>query len=163
GLNLKHWPLFLAILCVVGAAAWYDLDPRIPVRQGLDLKGGMRVVLEVDKAKLSRDIQVNSGTAASVRQILADRVNAFGISGATVASKRTDQFVVEIPANPPQLINAEVDADRYTLKPGATTLGSQGTDMLLKEKDVPAKAATINFEGANVSVTANGDNVQVNS
>jgi SecD/SecF fusion protein len=157
---LKHWPLFLAILAVVVAATWYDLDTRFPIKQGLDLKGGMRVVLEVDKAKLSNDIKLNPDTAASVRQILADRVNAFGISGATVQSKGRDQFVVEIPANPPQLVNAEAEADKYTIKPGINTIGSQGTDLVLK--DVPAKAATIDFEGATVTVKAEADGAQVN-
>ena len=102
---MKHWPLFLAILAVVGAAALFDLGiiaPDWKIKEGLDLKGGMRVVLEVDQAKLSNNMRVTPETAASVRQILADRVNAFGISGATVQSKGNDQFVVEIPASPPQ-------------------------------------------------------------
>jgi SecD/SecF fusion protein len=158
---LKHWPLFLAILAVVGAAIWYDLSPRYPIRQGLDLKGGMRVVLEVDRAKVSPDMPVNQETAANVRQILADRVNAFGISGATVSSKREDQFVVELPANPPQLINAEAEADVYTVRPGTNTIGSQGTDLVLK--DVPARAATLDFQGATVTVKAEAAGVQVNS
>jgi SecD/SecF fusion protein len=158
---LKHWPLFLAILAVVGAAAWYDLDPRFPVKQGLDLKGGMRVILEVDKDKLPHNIQLDSDTIRSVRQILADRVNAFGISGATVQSKGSDQFVVEIPASPPQLVNTAISADHTTLKPGVTTIGSRGTDLVLKGKDIPAKAATIDFEGAIVTVTANAPGVQV--
>jgi SecD/SecF fusion protein len=156
---LKHWPLFLAILAVVGAATWYDLSPQFPIRQGLDLKGGMRVVLEVDKAKLSNDIKLTPETAASVRQILTDRVNAFGISGATVQSKGENQFVVELPASPPQLINAESEVDVYTLRPGTNTLGSQGTGLTLK--DVPAKAATIDFEGATVTVKAEADGVKV--
>ena len=157
---MKHWPLFLFILALVGAAAWYDIAGP-PIKKGLDLKGGMRVVLEVDQAKLARGFTLDAPTAASVRKILADRVNAFGISGATVQSKGIDQFVVEIPASPPQLVNTEVPADHPTLKPGVTTIGSQGADLLLKEKDVPAKAASIDFEGATVTVTANGPGVQV--
>ena len=153
--------LLLAILAVVGAAAWYDLNPRFPVKEGLDLKGGMRVILEVDKAKLPSNIPLDSDTTRSVRQILADRVNAFGISGATVQSKGSDQFVVEIPASPPQLVNAEYEGNHTTLKPGVTTIGSKGTDIVLNGKEIPAKAATIDFEGATVTVTADGPGVQV--
>jgi len=153
--------LLLAILAVVGAAAWYDLNPRFPVKEGLDLKGGMRVILEVDKAKLPSNIPLDSDTTRSVRQILADRVNAFGISGATVQSKGSDQFVVEIPASPPQLVNAEYEGNHTTLKPGVTTIGSKGTDIVLNGKEIPAKAASIDFEGATVTVTADGPGVQV--
>src|SRR5207245_2363996 len=115
-----------------------------------------------DKAKLSNAIHMDTATSASVRQILSDRGNAFGISGATVQSKGSDQYVVEVPASPPQLVNTAAEADHPTLKPGTTTVGSQGTDIVIKGADVPAKAATIDFEGATVTVKAEGSGAQVN-
>ena len=77
---MKHWPLFALILALVGAAAWYDLNPNFPIKEGLDLKGGMRVVLEVDKSKLSRDIPLDTATAASIRQILAGPVAGYQVN-----------------------------------------------------------------------------------
>jgi SecD/SecF fusion protein len=158
---LRHWPLFLAIVAVVGLAAWYDLSPNHPVRQGLDLKGGMRVILETDKAKTPAGIVVDSAMAASIRQILNDRVNAFGLSGATVASKGADQFVVEIPATPPKLVSTLSGNLSYAIRPGANVVGS-GPEATIKltDKKVPARQATITFEGGTMRLKAEAPGVQ---
>ena len=87
---MRHGLAFLAILALVGAALWFDFSPRVPVREGLDLKGGMRVTLEADQAQIREkrlNVTVDTETMGRVREILENRVNAFGLSGTTVQVK----------------------------------------------------------------------------
>jgi len=158
---MKHWPFFLACLAVVGAAAWYVLGRRFPVKEGLGRRDGIRVILEVEKDKLPQGMTLDTGMTHSVRQILAGRMNALGGSGAEVRSIGSDRFLVEIPAGPPQLVNAEYQGVHASLKPGITTIGSKGTDIVLRGADVPAKAASIRVEATTVTVTADAPGVQV--
>jgi SecD/SecF fusion protein len=157
---VKHWPLFLAILAIVGLATWFDLSPRYPIQQGLDLRGGMRVILEADLENAPKDTHFDATTAASIRSILTDRVNAFGLSGATVASKGDRQFVVEIPATPPTL-EGTVSDQKFVLRPGENVIGSGAQATIhLADKKVPERAATITFEGGTLRLKAEAAGVQ---
>jgi SecD/SecF fusion protein len=128
----------------------------------LDLKGGMRVILEVDRANVDKNTQVDAAMAASIRGILNDRVNAFGLTGATVASKGIEQFVVEIPATAPRLAS-DLASDKIDvqLQPGENIIGT-GPDARIKltDKKVPARIATITFEGGDLRLKADAAGVQ---
>ena len=70
---MRHGLVFLGILIAVGLAAWYDLSPATPIKEGLDLKGGMRVVLEADHAEIARkklNIQLDRDTMTQVKEIM---------------------------------------------------------------------------------------------
>src|SRR5687767_5702394 len=69
----------------------------------------MRVILEADKAKMRQKklaVALDRDTMGQVREILENRVNAFGLSGATVQVKGEDQIVVTLPGarNPEQAL-----------------------------------------------------------
>lgn len=92
---MKHKYWFLAILALVGAAAWVVATK--PTKQGLDLKGGLRVILrgvkEDGKPPSRSDLE-------SAKNIIARRVNGLGVSEPVVQTKGTDQIVVELPDVP---------------------------------------------------------------
>jgi protein-export membrane protein SecD/preprotein translocase SecF subunit len=99
---LKHVFTFLALLVLSAAALWYSLNPAYPAALGLDLKGGMRVTLEPDRAEMREKgiASVSEEDMKAVRDILETRVNSFGLSGTEVRLKRGvegDQVVVVLP------------------------------------------------------------------
>lgn len=97
--------LLLVILAAV--SIWYSLSPKFPVAQGLDLKGGMRVVLEPDDTKLDGQ-KVESDTMQRVRDVLESRVNSFGLSGTEVRLKGERQVVILLPGvkNPQEALDS---------------------------------------------------------
>jgi preprotein translocase subunit SecD len=65
-----------------------------PVREGLDLQGGLQVVLQAKPlAGRTLDAQTLEGT----RQTLERRVNALGVSEPTIQTRGNDQIIVELP------------------------------------------------------------------
>jgi SecD/SecF fusion protein len=165
---LKHWPLFLAIVAVVAAAIWYDFSPQFPINQGLDLRGGLRVVLEVDQQNLPAGVTLDQKTASTVRQILSERVNGFGVSGAEVRARGNGQFIIEVPATLPKLITS--DGGEYQLKLGENVLGSKQDDskptpkptFVINEKGVAPKHAMLDYKGTSVEITAEADKTILN-
>ncbi|MBI3910767.1 MAG: protein translocase subunit SecD [Armatimonadetes bacterium] len=105
---MRNVAFFLGILAVVVAAAWFDVQNRVyPIREGLDLKGGVRVVVQVDHAKMQQMGQpFSSGQIVQVRDILESRVNQFGLSGTDVKAKGDDQVEIQLPGarDPEQVV-----------------------------------------------------------
>jgi len=161
---LKHWPLFLAIVAVVAAAIWYDFSPQFPINQGLDLRGGLRVVLEVDQQNLPSGVTLDQKTASTVRQILSERVNGFGVTGAEVRARGNGQFIIEVPATQPKLITS--DKGEYLIKLGENVLGTKKDPtkptFVITEKGVAPKQATVNYQGTALEITSEADGTIVN-
>ncbi|HKC27925.1 MAG TPA: protein translocase subunit SecD, partial [Jatrophihabitans sp.] len=62
---------------------------------GIDLVGGLRVVFTALTPKGAPP--PSSSQMSQARQILSDRINTYGVTGATVVVQGSDQLVVEIP------------------------------------------------------------------
>jgi preprotein translocase subunit SecD len=76
-------------------AFWQDPRARdLQIKQGLDLKGGLQVLLSAD---LKEGSGVVSGTLESARAIIENRVNGSGVSEATVQLQGNDRILVELP------------------------------------------------------------------
>ncbi|GAV31545.1 MAG: protein translocase subunit SecD [Coriobacteriia bacterium] len=103
--------LALGIVVVLVALSWWafwPLDKKIS--QGLDLKGGLSVILTAEPAPgqpLTEDMMNRAET------ILTERVNALGVSEASVQRSGADALLVQIPG---------IKDSREALK----TLGSTG-------------------------------------
>lgn len=109
------------ILIVVGLALWVDLSKQISIfnpvtnspiinrntelQLGLDLKGGLQVLLEAD---LPANATVQSGDLATTQKILQNRVNALGVSEVTMQSAPPNRIVAEFPGlqDPAQVVAA---------------------------------------------------------
>ena len=99
---MKQGLTAIALLALAAVTFWYSLSPRFPIAQGLDLKGGMRVVLEPDPTKLG-DEKIDEELMNSVRNVLETRVNSFGLSGTEVRLKGANQVLILLPdAKKPQ-------------------------------------------------------------
>src|SRR5207249_1759314 len=115
----------------------------------------------VDRQNLPAGVTVDAKTASTVRQILTERVNAFGISGADVRARGNDQYVIEVPATQPKLTT--YPSGEFLLNPGDNVIGS-GKDATIHAtgKDVAPKAVTLTYKGDALVVKAEADKVQVN-
>ena len=89
---MKHKHVFLAIVLLVIAAG--VAIGRLPTKEGLDLKGGMRVIL---RAVPEGGQKLDEGVLSDAKNILQRRVDGLGVSEPLVQTKGKDQIVVELP------------------------------------------------------------------
>lgn len=100
--NTRWW---IVILLVTLVSAWVVIAQPIirkesePFKLGLDLKGGIRVVLraQVEKLPPEKQREWKPENMASVLDIVERRVNRLGVTEATVARQGLDRLVVELP------------------------------------------------------------------
>jgi len=87
--------MWLAIIVAIAAAAlWVAFNDNYPVRQGLDLQGGLQVLLAAD-VPAEEDVSREDMTAA--RQIISQRVNGLGVSEPLVQVEGERRILVELP------------------------------------------------------------------
>ncbi len=94
-MNLRRdvfWLLF--IILVIAGAAWIVTNPNFPIQRGLDLQGGLQVLLEAD---LPADQSIPRDQLDTARQIVAQRVNALGVSEPLVQIEGERRILVELP------------------------------------------------------------------
>jgi protein-export membrane protein SecD len=94
----------LVIIGIATAAGWLAFNPNYPIRRGLDLQGGLQVLLEAD---LPPEEGVEPEQMVTVRQIIGQRVNALGVAEALVQIEGERRILVELPGidNPEQAID----------------------------------------------------------
>jgi len=94
------WPANSRITIPLGDNAF---ERDIPVRQGLDLKGGLQVLLEAD---LDPGQTIDSGAMSATIGIVESRVNALGVAEPLVQQSGDRRLVVELPGltNPEQAL-----------------------------------------------------------
>ncbi|WP_165056634.1 MULTISPECIES: protein translocase subunit SecD [unclassified Adlercreutzia] len=87
------WLLVLTTVLVVVSVALFT-PPQEKINQGLDIQGGLSVVLT---AKSDDGSAVTADDMEKSRAIIESRVNALGASEATVQVQGSDQILVQIP------------------------------------------------------------------
>ena len=87
------WLLIIMTLLLIGSAIMF-VPPQEKINQGLDIQGGLSVVLT---AKTTDGSAIDDDTMEASRAIIENRVNALGASEATVSVQGTDQILVQIP------------------------------------------------------------------
>ena len=111
-----RWKLliFIVILGVAGYALWpsiqlyrmpaeerYGGDPKLAalrdesLKLGLDLLGGMRLVLELDRSKLAPEEVPDALDRAM--EILRNRIDQFGVSEPTLQKQGEDRILIQLP------------------------------------------------------------------
>jgi SecD/SecF fusion protein len=78
----------------------FSLEKRA-IKLGLDLKGGMHVVLQVDKSRLNPEEQKDAVDRAL--EIIRNRVDQFGVTEPLIQKQGEDGIIVELPG----LVDAE--------------------------------------------------------
>ncbi|MCB8945591.1 MAG: protein translocase subunit SecD [Ardenticatenaceae bacterium] len=94
----------VVIIGIVAAGIWMALNPDYPIQQGLDLQGGLQVLLEAD---LPPEDEVTADEMDTARQIISQRVNALGVAEPLVATEGDRRILVELPGidNPEEAIS----------------------------------------------------------
>ena len=97
------------IIVLAATAAWIDLpgnpgihihlgpinlDRDVELRRGLDLQGGLQVLLEAD---LPPEETVDSGAMEATRAIIEQRVNGLGVSEPLIQLSGSKRIIVELP------------------------------------------------------------------
>jgi protein-export membrane protein SecD len=102
-MNRRDVTWFLAIVVLVGTAIWIAVNPEYPVQPGLDLQGGLQVLLSAD---VPEDTVIEREQIDTARQIISQRVNALGVSEPLVQVEGDRRILIELPGiqNPEQAI-----------------------------------------------------------
>jgi protein-export membrane protein SecD len=105
----RTFSVLAAILILTAAALWLalpknpgihihlgglDYDREVKINQGLDLQGGIQVLLEAD---LPDDAQVDPQAMATARKIIEGRVNGLGVTEPLVQLQGSRRIIVELP------------------------------------------------------------------
>jgi len=83
------------ILAILGIFAYFafPLDKRINL--GLDLKGGMHLLLKVDTSNLSE--QGREDACDRALEVIRNRIDAFGVREPSIQKQGVDEIVVQLP------------------------------------------------------------------
>ncbi len=99
--NIRSGRWLIFILLVVALAVWIDLPGstrilgrEVGLRQGLDLQGGVQVLLEAD---LPPDQEVDAADMKVARSIIENRVNSLGVTEPVVQLQGERRIIVELP------------------------------------------------------------------
>ncbi|MGQ9586347.1 MAG: protein translocase subunit SecD [Anaerolineae bacterium] len=167
--------LFVLIVLLTAFAAWVDTNDRIRIelgpirfdrdihiRQGLDLQGGLHVLLEADVPATEK---VLSEAMDAVATIVDNRVNALGVTEPLVQRQGDRRIIVELPGieDPDQAVATLkgtgllefIDAGYDRLQEGMvvkTTFG-QSKEGSASEETVPTPTVGVS-ETATLSLTA---------
>jgi len=114
-----------------------ELQRDVALRLGLDLQGGLQVLLAAD---VPEGQELDTASMETARRIVENRVNSLGLTEPVVQAQGERRIIVELPGieNPEQAVDTIkgtallefVDAGRIPLPPGTvitTTLGGPST------------------------------------
>jgi SecD/SecF fusion protein len=85
----------MMILAILGLCAYFTfpLDKRINL--GLDLKGGMHLLLKVDTSHLSGRAKEDAADRAA--EVIRNRIDQFGVRETSIQKQGEDEIVVQLP------------------------------------------------------------------
>ncbi len=103
-MNRRDFIWLIAIFLIAGATIWMALSPARPLRLGLDLQGGLQVLLEAD---VPDEQPVTKEQIDTARQIIDQRVNALGVAEPLVQVEESRRILIELPGidNPEEAIS----------------------------------------------------------
>lgn len=102
-MNRNDFVWLVLIIALVVGGVWMLQNPDYPIHQGLDLQGGLQVLLEAD---LPPDAEITRNDLETSRQIIDQRVNAIGVTEPLVQIEGERRILIELPgiANPEDAI-----------------------------------------------------------
>lgn len=93
-MNSRDFVWLAVIAVIVATGAWIVQNPNYPIKQGLDLQGGLQVLMTAD---LPEDTEVSQEEMNTARQIVDQRVNAFGVTEPIVQLVDDRRILIELP------------------------------------------------------------------
>lgn len=86
----------LTIIAVIIAALYFTFPVKDHINLGLDLKGGMHLILRVDTSELKDEQQKKDALPRAI-EILRNRIDSLGVGEPIIAQQGTDQILVQLP------------------------------------------------------------------
>jgi len=125
---------------------WQPINQRdIALRLGLDLQGGLQVLLAAD---VPEGQELDTASMETARRIVENRINALGLTEPVVQSQGEHRIIVELPGikNPEQAVETIkgtallefVDAGNIPLPPGTVITTTLGGPSITPETETPA-------------------------
>jgi preprotein translocase subunit SecD len=171
---LKYRISIIVALCLVSA---YLLFPRdvttrvrgadgvlhdetarhVPLRQGLDLKGGTYLALEVDDSKQAIPASDKAEAIDRALKTVRSRIEGYGVSESVVQKQGNDRIVVQIPGiQDPERARKLVEEQAYlqfkiTDKSQALERDLPKLDQLVKSRGLGRKSDTTSAAATNAS------------
>lgn len=113
--------LLVVVLLTLGSLYVLQDQKRFPTKLGLDIKGGMHLVLE---AQDTEKVKVNNDVMQSIIAVVRNRVDGLGVAEPLIQRKGDRQLIVELPGiddpeRARQLIGKTARLTFWELKPGA--------------------------------------------
>lgn len=130
------------------------------IKLGLDLQGGMHLVLKVDMSKLTE--KEYAGATDRALEILRNRVDQFGVSEPSIAKQGTDRIVIQIPgvvdkARAKEIIGKTAQLEfRLVERDEVTQEVMKKIDEFIYKKESAVKDTTETFEHPMLSIFYNG-------
>lgn len=92
----KHykWKVLL-IISVVAFSLWKAYPPEEKINLGLDLQGGMQLLLQVEMDKVP--VEAREDVTDRVAEIIRNRIDEFGVMEPMISKQGKDQVVVQLP------------------------------------------------------------------
>lgn len=85
----------ILILAVIGLSLWFAIPLEKRINLGLDLKGGMHLILKVDTSKLLKEAIQDAPERAL--EIIRNRIDEFGVREPLIHLQGQDRIVVQLP------------------------------------------------------------------
>jgi len=84
------------VLAALALSAWYAFPLSKRISLGLDLQGGMHLVLRVDTAKIAPEARDADVTGVAL-EVIRNRIDQFGVREPLIQRQGTDHIVVQLP------------------------------------------------------------------
>ena len=120
------WKVLLIIL-ISAFSIWQAFPPSEKINLGLDLQGGMQLVLEVELDKISEDARDDA--TSRVVEIIRNRIDEFGVQEPVITQQGSQFVVVQLPGVTDRERAKEVVAKTAHLE---FKLVSSDTDLIAK-------------------------------
>lgn len=85
----------LVILLVIGGSLWASYPPEQKINLGLDLKGGIHLLLQLETEKIPENQR--EGAVDRAVEIIRNRIDEFGVKEPSIIRQGKDQIVVQLP------------------------------------------------------------------
>ncbi len=114
--RLKPWLKGAAVLATAALCLYLVLPIQAKIKLGLDLQGGVRVLLQLHTSpevpKINRQVQ------GQVELVLQNRINGLGVSEPVISPVGSDRILVELPnvKNPDEAVRTLKDVAKLDFK-----------------------------------------------
>ncbi len=85
----------ILVLAVLGLCAYFTFPLNKRINLGLDLKGGMHLLLKIDTSHLPEKAREDASDRAV--EVIRNRIDAFGVREPSIQKQGSDEIVVQLP------------------------------------------------------------------